>query len=78
VVCEEFGLDEKGRAALGTYVRELEDWIAGILNWHRKVRRYKDEDLRGGASPWRPAVPTGLGTSAARLSLAAQRSAVRV
>jgi germacradienol/geosmin synthase len=78
VVCEEFGLDEKGRAALGTYVRELEDWIAGILNWHRKVRRYKEEDLRGGASPWRLGVPTGLGMSAARLSLPAQRSAARV
>jgi germacradienol/geosmin synthase len=78
LVCEEFGLDASGRAALGEYVRELEDWLAGILNWHRKVRRYKEEDLRGGAVPWRLGAPTGLGTSAARLSLPAQRSAVRV
>jgi germacradienol/geosmin synthase len=59
-------------------VRELEDWLAGILNWHRKVRRYKEEDLRGGAALWRLGGPTGLGTSAARISLPAQRSAVRV
>ncbi|QIP88214.1 germacradienol/geosmin synthase [Streptomyces sp. Tu 2975] len=78
VVCDEFDLGEKGRAALASYVRELEDWLAGILNWHRKVRRYKEEDLRGGAAPWRLGAPTGLGTSAARISLPAQRSEVRV
>ncbi|MEU1891146.1 terpene synthase family protein [Streptomyces pristinaespiralis] len=78
VVCDEFGLGENGRAALATYVRELEDWLAGILNWHRNVRRYKEEDLRGGAAPWRLGAPTGLGTSAARISLPAQRSAIRV
>ncbi|MDN3293282.1 terpene synthase family protein [Streptomyces ficellus] len=49
VLCEEFGLEEKGRAALDAYVRELEDWLAGILNWHRNVRRYRDEDVRSGA-----------------------------
>ncbi|MDQ0840632.1 terpene synthase family protein [Streptomyces sp. V1I6] len=78
LVCDEFGLGENGRAALASYVRELEDWLAGILNWHRKVRRYKEEDLRGGAALWRLGAPTGLGTSAARISLPAQRSAVRV
>jgi germacradienol/geosmin synthase len=78
VMCDEFGLDENGRAALASYVRELEDWLAGILNWHRKVRRYKEEDLRGGAAPWRLGASTGFGTSAARISLPAQRSAVRV
>lgn len=78
LVCEEFGLDEAGRKALDTYVRELEDWLAGILNWHRNVRRYKDEDLRRGAAPWRLGPPTGLGTSAIRLALPAQRTTVRV
>ncbi|GGW39318.1 terpene synthase family protein [Streptomyces xantholiticus] len=78
LVCEEFGLDEGGRAALDTYVRELEDWLAGILNWHRKVRRYKEEDLRGGAVPRRLGAPSGLGTSAARLSLPSRRSGLGV
>ncbi|WP_406343444.1 terpene synthase family protein [Streptomyces sp. NBC_00648] len=48
---EEFGLDGEGRAALDAYVKEFEDWIAGILNWHRGVRRYSDESLRGGSLP---------------------------
>lgn len=32
---EDFSLDKAGRAALDAYVHELEDWLAGILNWHR-------------------------------------------
>ncbi|MFJ8649976.1 germacradienol/geosmin synthase [Streptomyces sp. NPDC093546] len=49
LLAEQFGLKETGRAALDAYVRELEDWLAGILNWHRSVRRYRDEDVRSGA-----------------------------
>ncbi|MGI5400939.1 terpene synthase family protein [Streptomyces sp. CA-135486] len=68
ILCEDFALDEAGRSALDTYVRELEDWIAGILNWHRGVRRYRDEDVRHGAAPpWHLGGPTGLGTSASRI-----------
>ncbi|AVZ71347.1 Geosmin synthase [Streptomyces lunaelactis] len=66
VLYEDFALNEAGRAALDAYVRELEDWIAGILNWHRKVRRYRDEDLRKDTS-WHLGGPTGLGTSASRI-----------
>jgi germacradienol/geosmin synthase len=75
---EEFELDTDGRAALDTYVRELEDWVAGILNWHRGIRRYREEDLRGvPATPWQRSGPTGLGTSAARIvNLFAQPSPV--
>ncbi|MFF8844093.1 germacradienol/geosmin synthase [Streptomyces sp. NPDC015127] len=78
LLCEDFALEEKARAALGAYVRELEDWLAGILNWHRHVRRYREEDLRGGAAPWRLGTPAGLGTSAFRLGLPAQHAEVRV
>ncbi|MGW2559487.1 terpene synthase family protein [Streptomyces sp. NPDC001514] len=68
VLYDDFGLDEKGRAALDAYVRELEDWVAGILNWHRGVRRYKAEDLpRGAGSPLRTDGPTAIGMSAARV-----------
>ncbi|MER8047606.1 terpene synthase family protein [Streptomyces sp. NPDC094032] len=48
----DFGLDAAGRAAFGRYLRELEDWLAGVLHWHRNVRRYGAEELRargGGA-----------------------------
>ncbi|MCK8681618.1 terpene synthase family protein [Streptomyces lichenis] len=80
LLVEEFGLDADGRAALAAYLRELEDWLAGILNWHRGARRYGAEDVRGGAGTPRPramagapgaagglAGPTGAGTAAARV-----------
>jgi hypothetical protein len=78
LLCEEFELDKDGRAALDTYVRELEDWIAAILNWHQGIRRYREEDLRGVPAPtWQRCGPTGLGTSAARIvNLFAQPSPV--
>ncbi|WP_351234983.1 terpene synthase family protein [Streptomyces sp. NPDC002133] len=67
VLYDDFGLDTEGRAALDAYVRELEDWVAGILNWHRGVRRYGAEDVRRGAgSPLRTDGPTAIGMSAAR------------
>ncbi|MGY0231773.1 terpene synthase family protein [Longispora urticae] len=52
------------RAVLTTYAEELKDWMAGILEWHRSVDRYRPEWLagqHGGAvpevpEPWRPPV----------------------
>ncbi|MGW1884514.1 terpene synthase family protein [Streptomyces sp. NPDC001970] len=68
VLYDDFDLDTEGRAALDAYVRELEDWVAGILNWHRGVRRYGAEDVRRGAgSPLRTDGPTAIGMSAARV-----------
>lgn len=70
----ELGLSAPERAALDTYIRSLQDWMSGILDWHRISRRYHESFLRkhslapssllGGL-----AGPTGLGTSAARLRL---------
>ncbi|MEO3977935.1 terpene synthase family protein [Streptomyces sp. CAU 1734] len=81
LLCADFALDTAGRAALGAYVREIEDWLAGILNWHRTVRRYGPEDVRSGAGTVRPGQrpaghgcasvlgqPTGLGTAAVRVA----------
>ncbi|GAA2251428.1 terpene synthase family protein [Streptomyces amakusaensis] len=65
---EDFALDEDRRAALDGYVREIEDWLAGILNWHRTVRRYRPEDVRGGAGTARLGQPSGLGTAAVRVA----------
>ncbi|MEU8542518.1 germacradienol/geosmin synthase [Streptomyces sp. NPDC048717] len=67
----DFGLDTRGRAAFRSYLGELEDWLAGILNWHRNARRYAAEDLPAGAgSSLLRRGPRGLGTSAARLAAA--------
>ncbi|MDI3387161.1 germacradienol/geosmin synthase [Streptomyces sp. B-S-A8] len=73
VLYEDLGLDAGARAAVGGYVRELQDWMAAILHWHRGCRRYREADLRAGTggAPWRLGGPTGLGTSAARAFLPA-------
>ncbi|WP_171166639.1 terpene synthase family protein [Streptomyces sp. I05A-00742] len=42
---EDAGLTAEARAALDGYVKELENWLAGILNWHLKCRRYRQEVL---------------------------------
>ncbi|MFF7776657.1 germacradienol/geosmin synthase [Streptomyces tanashiensis] len=65
----DFGLDAAGREAFEAYLRGLEDWLAGVLNWHRKVRRYGAEDVRAGSgSALLRGGPRGIGTSAARIS----------
>lgn len=45
IVYEDFGLSEEGREVMRNYVTDLQNWLAGILNWHRKVDRYKAEYL---------------------------------
>ncbi|GAA0900529.1 germacradienol/geosmin synthase Cyc2 [Streptomyces thermoalcalitolerans] len=46
VLCEDFALSEEARTTLRGYVTDLQNWMAGILNWHRQADRYKDEWLR--------------------------------
>ncbi|WNI15137.1 terpene synthase family protein [Actinacidiphila sp. ITFR-21] len=73
---DEFGLDPAARRVLAGYAQELRHWLSGILTWHEGCDRYREEALRrrfphlasalpDGLPPWR--IPTGLGTSAARL-----------
>ncbi|MGC3002129.1 germacradienol/geosmin synthase Cyc2 [Streptomyces sp. G35A] len=47
VLYEDFGLSREARAIMGEYVTDLRNWMAGILNWHRSVDRYKAEWLAG-------------------------------
>ncbi|MFJ3161090.1 terpene synthase family protein [Streptomyces kanasensis] len=73
VLYEDFGLDRETRAVLDGYVRELENWMAGIHTWHRDCKRYQEEVLlqdRAEALAGAPSLggPTGLGTSAARVA----------
>ncbi|MCT7356396.1 terpene synthase family protein [Streptomyces sp. 15-116A] len=42
VLYEDFALSGEARAVMGDYVTDLRNWMAGILNWHRSVDRYKD------------------------------------
>jgi germacradienol/geosmin synthase len=41
VLHDDLGLTSEAREAVGRYVGDLENWLAGILHWHREVDRYK-------------------------------------
>ncbi|CAM5501545.1 Terpene synthase OS=Streptomyces fumanus OX=67302 GN=cyc2 PE=3 SV=1 [Streptomyces fumanus] len=45
VVYEDFDLSEEARQIMRDYVADLRNWMAGILNWHRSVPRYRAEYL---------------------------------
>jgi germacradienol/geosmin synthase len=69
----ELELEETTRRNLLAYVEGLQDWMAGVLNWHRETGRYKESGLlykqsrhEPPAQRW-PLGPAGLGTSAARI-----------
>ena len=69
---DDFDLADEARRVLDGYAAELKDWMAGILNWHRGCFRYDEASLlrhHGLPSAVRvPAPPSGLGTSAVRLT----------
>ncbi|MFK4108455.1 germacradienol/geosmin synthase Cyc2 [Streptomyces sp. NPDC002176] len=54
VLYDDFQLSEEARAAMGNYVLDLQNWLAGILNWHREVDRYKAEWLASRAHGFVP------------------------
>jgi germacradienol/geosmin synthase len=65
---DDLGLDRPTRVALGRHADGLQDWMAGILEWHRRCVRYTEPELlrlRDGAVRG-PFLPTGLGTAALR------------
>jgi germacradienol/geosmin synthase len=66
LVVDEFGLDAAARAAVDSYVAGLQDWMAGILDWHMLSGRYAEPVLRRRyrRKPPRLGGPTGLGSSA--------------
>ncbi|MFK4186848.1 family 2 encapsulin nanocompartment cargo protein terpene cyclase [Streptomyces sparsogenes] len=72
-MAEDLALDATVRATLDGYTRELQNWMAGVLVWHRQCRRYTESELRRpvGLPPRTSYGPTGLGTAAARLATSA-------
>jgi germacradienol/geosmin synthase len=69
---EEFGLNPAERANVLTYIRGLQDWQSGGHEWHMRSSRYMNRRSSTSATEVRlPLGPTGLGTSAARLSFSA-------
>lgn len=66
ILYDDFQLTEEARAAMGTYVEDLRNWMAGILNWHREVDRYKDEWLSRRAHGFLPDRPPAVPVPAFR------------
>lgn len=64
---EEYALDGEVRDTLLRQVGRLQDWMSGILEWHRRCPRYTARELwrRRAAAAGALHPPTGLGTSAA-------------
>jgi germacradienol/geosmin synthase len=54
VLYEDFELSGEAREIMRGYVRDLRNWMAGILNWHRSVRRYQADYLAGRAHLFLP------------------------
>ncbi|GAB2596746.1 terpene synthase family protein [Streptomyces capparidis] len=68
VLYDDLRLDREARAGMGGYVRELENWMAGILNWHRSVLRYREPEIRRvPGSRWPLGGPSGVGTASTRV-----------
>ncbi|MFI1565242.1 germacradienol/geosmin synthase Cyc2 [Streptomyces sp. NPDC020490] len=57
VVYDDFALSKEGREAIEGYVADLRNWMAGILNWHRSVDRYKPGFLARRAHAFLPDRP---------------------
>ncbi|GGT11040.1 germacradienol/geosmin synthase Cyc2 [Streptomyces chromofuscus] len=54
VVYDDFGLSDEDRESMAGYVAALQNWMAGILNWHREVARYKADHLERRAHGFLP------------------------
>ncbi|MFJ4244444.1 germacradienol/geosmin synthase Cyc2 [Streptomyces iakyrus] len=66
VLYDDFRLSGEARAAMGTYVADLRNWLSGILHWHREVDRYKDAWLSRRAHGFLPDRPPALPVPALR------------
>ncbi|HEX4833175.1 MAG TPA: germacradienol/geosmin synthase [Trebonia sp.] len=73
VLLDTMNLGPAAREAIWDHAGNLQNWLAGILNWHRGCRRYAEADLLASTRPALPQLfrrPAGLGTSAARVTRA--------
>jgi germacradienol/geosmin synthase len=75
LIVDDFQLNAADREALDGYVVGLQDWMAGILDWHMLCGRYSEPELRrryrtGSYQTGRQRLggPTGLGSAATVIS----------
>jgi germacradienol/geosmin synthase len=68
VLCNHLELDERARRGVARYVKDIENWMAGQLNWCRATGRYAEALLLETPSIGRMLYdPTRIGSPAARL-----------
>jgi germacradienol/geosmin synthase len=83
VLLDTLNLGPAARQGLWDHAHQLQNWLAGILNWHQGCHRYAEADLISNFSGSLPALPrlfrspAGLGTSAARVTRAPAASSAR-
>ncbi|MEV6382290.1 germacradienol/geosmin synthase Cyc2 [Streptomyces sp. NPDC051773] len=65
IVYDDFALSREARTVMDGYVADLRNWLAGILNWHRQVDRYKPEFLARRAHGFVPDRPPALSFASA-------------
>jgi len=65
VLCDDFELDDAARGAVAGYVRQMQNWLSGILNWHQGCDRYDETALRDryGATGIVEAMPVAAGAA---------------
>lgn len=78
-LADEFDLDATARDDLDAYVVGLQDWMAGILDWHMLSGRYGESALRRRyrKPPRGLGGPTGIGTSAALVDFLSAAGRIR-
>lgn len=70
-VMDDFNFDAEARRKVGRYVDQLKQWMAGIIEWHVKVPRYTEAELKSTRKlGWKPGQISGMGISAANLASA--------
>ena len=73
---DDLAVEEPARKVITLHADRLQDWMSGILEWHRRSMRYKEAELLRSRSPDKRRdfsfLPTGLGTSAVRLARTAR------
>jgi len=77
VLFDDWKLNAQAREKLNGFIKDTENWMAGVLEWHKGTRRYDEPSLHKTPTVGRLIHgPKGLGTSAARIaSLFAARDA---
>ncbi|TXS05118.1 germacradienol/geosmin synthase [Streptomyces sp. col6] len=70
-LCAAKGLDAAQTAAVGAYVKGLQDWQSGGHEWHMRSSRYMNDGGAGGAEP-------GFGMSAASIRFTRRSESARL